>query len=119
MAPIDRYAVSLYDKGSGEGRRVYLDPARLTPFPEIHHWFFGTKPKRKNKTELLLREIREAGGVLYGIQAVLVKQAWLSKLPSEPRALCPECGEAYPAGHGPACRGCLGDSAYYERKKLE
>jgi formylmethanofuran dehydrogenase subunit E len=116
IAPIGRYAVSLYDKRSGEGRRVYLDPARLNPFPEIHHWFFGTKPKRKNKTELLVREIREAEDVLYGIQTVLMKRSWLSKPSSGPRALCPKCGETYPAGHGPACRGCLGDGAYYERK---
>jgi formylmethanofuran dehydrogenase subunit E len=37
--------VSLYDKYSGEGFRVHLDPARLAAWPETAAWFLKRKAK--------------------------------------------------------------------------
>ena len=119
VVPLDRYAVTLFDKRSGKGVRVYVDPAPLESYPETRHWFFGAKPKRKDKSDLLIHEIRQAQDKLYAVQHVRVKPEFLSKAPSDPRAICPECGEAYPTGHGPICRGCLGGigMGYYEREE--
>ena len=40
---LGRYAVSLFDKHTGEGVRVSVDPARLDAFPEIRGWFLEGK----------------------------------------------------------------------------
>ncbi|MCU0603013.1 MAG: formylmethanofuran dehydrogenase subunit E family protein [Desulfobacterales bacterium] len=113
VVPLGRFAVTLYDKRNGQGVRVHVDPARLDSFPETRYWFFGTRPKRKDRSELLNAEIRLARETIFGVRRVQVKPALLSKAPSDPRAICPGCGEAYPAGHGPPCRGCRVETAYY------
>ena len=119
VVPLGRYALTLFDKGSGQGIRVYVNPARLEPYFETLHWFFGTKPKRKDKSDLLLQEIRQAQDRVYGVQEVRVKLEFLSKTPSSPRAICTECGEAYPFGNGPICRGCQDGLGYYEMEEMK
>jgi formylmethanofuran dehydrogenase subunit E len=119
VVPLGRYALTLFDKRSGQGIRVYVDPVRLEPYPETRYWFFGTKPKRKDKTDLLIHEIRQARDGLYGVQPVRVTPEFLSKAPSDPRAICPECGETYPAGHGPICRGCRLEAGYLLQENIK
>jgi formylmethanofuran dehydrogenase subunit E len=118
VVPLERYAVTLFDKGSLHGVRVHVDPARLGAFPETRHWFFGIKPKRKDRTGELLREIGLAQDRLFGVQVVRVKPTHAAKIASEPRAICPECGEAYPVDQGLPCRGCQGTMSYYEREGI-
>ena len=112
VVPLGRYALTLYDKNNGRGIRVYVDPAQVEAYPETRYWFYGIKPKRKDKTDLLLQEIRQAQGRLYGVQDVRVRPEFMKKNPSDRHAICPECGEAYPAGHGPVCRGCRSETGY-------
>jgi len=119
VVPLGRYALTLFDKRSGQGIRVYVDPVRLEPYPETRYWFFGTTPKRKDKSDLLIHEINQAQDGLYGVQQVRVTPEFLSKAPSDPRAICPECGEAYPAGHGPICRGCRLEAGYLLQEKIK
>jgi formylmethanofuran dehydrogenase subunit E len=119
VVPFGRYALTLFDKHGGSGVRVYVDPARLDAYPEVRYWFFGIKPKRKDKTDLLLREIRQAQELIYGVQAVRVKPDILSKTSSDPRAICPNCHEAYPAGHGSICRGCRLETGYLLQEKIK
>ncbi|MCX5844063.1 MAG: formylmethanofuran dehydrogenase subunit E family protein [Deltaproteobacteria bacterium] len=38
-----RFALALYEKNEGQGIRVYMDSARLEPWPEIKSWFFKLK----------------------------------------------------------------------------
>lgn len=119
VIPLGRYAVTLFDKHRGEGVRVHVDPTRLDSYPETRYWFFGIRPKRKDRTDLLIEEIRQAQESIYGVQKVYVKPALLSKELSDTRAICPECGEAYPTGHGPLCRGCRAETAYFSKEKIE
>ena len=119
VIPLGRYAVTLFDKHRGEGVRVHVDPTRLDSYPETRYWFFGIRPKRKDRTDLLIEEIRQAQESIYGVQKVYVKPALLSKELSDTRAICPECGEAYPTGHGPLCRGCRTETAYFSKEKIE
>lgn len=113
VMPFGRYALTLFDKHSGRGSRVYIDPVLLDPYPETRYWFFGIKPKRKDRSDRLIDEITQAQDRIYGIQDVRVTPELLSKNPSEQRAICPECREAYPAGHGPICRGCRPETRYF------
>jgi formylmethanofuran dehydrogenase subunit E len=119
VVPLGRYALTLFDKRSGQGVRVYVDPAGWEPYPETRYWFFGTRPKRKDKSGLLIHEIRQAQDEPYGVQQVHVKQEFLSKAPSDLRTICPECGEAYPAGHGSICRGCRPERSYFLREETK
>jgi formylmethanofuran dehydrogenase subunit E len=119
VEPLGRYALTLFDKRNGQGARVYVNPARLHSCPETRHWFFGTTPKRKDKSHLLIQEIREAEDRFYGVQTVRVKPEFFTKAPSDPRAVCPECGEAYPAGHGRICRGCTDGMGYYDKEETK
>ncbi len=41
------YAVSLFDKFSGQGVRVAVETARLDAYPTIREWLFKLKPKKE------------------------------------------------------------------------
>ena len=50
---LGRYALSLYDKYTGEGVRVWVDLDRLAPYEEIRGWFLKLKKKADQDTERL------------------------------------------------------------------
>ena len=45
VLPFGIYAVTLYDKRTGEGVRVHLDNDKLGPYDEIRCWFLKERPK--------------------------------------------------------------------------
>ncbi len=107
-----RFALSLYDKHSGNGFRVFIDPGKLKDWPEINAWFFKLKPKKEQNEALLLDQIKEAGGTLCGTFPVQVDPQLLQKKKAGNRTICPSCGESYPALDGTLCRACQGESPY-------
>lgn len=109
---LGRYAVSLFDKHSGEGVRVSVDPGKLDAFPEIRDWFLKRKPKAEQDEARLLREIEAAGDGICAVVPVTMKRRFLGHSPMSAIAVCPQCGEAYPREDGPICRGCQGEAPY-------
>jgi len=109
-----KYAVTLYDKRSGDGVRVFLDPEKLRPWPEYYCWFYKLRPKKEQDSEKLHREIRSAGASVLSSAKVRVLPDHLVKKSKGRIATCPECGEAFPARDGAFCRGCRGDSPYLD-----
>jgi formylmethanofuran dehydrogenase subunit E len=109
---VGRFALTLYDKNTGEGVRVFIDPARLEKWPEIRTWFFKTKPKREQDTKRLHDEIRQAEDSILGVMRVKVAQRFLEKSRRGVFTVCPRCHEAYPAADGPVCLGCASDNLY-------
>lgn len=109
---IGRFALSLYDKGSGEGIRVFVDIRKLSAWPEIEEWLLKLKPKKDQDTKLLLDQIRQAGSDIFGIQAVRIQNQFIGKRVRGTIGTCPLCGEPYPLNDGAICRGCLGESPY-------
>jgi formylmethanofuran dehydrogenase subunit E len=107
---IGRYAFSLYDKKSGEGVRVFIDASTLDRWAEIKNWYFKLKPKKEQDNRLLMTQIREAGPDICGIHPVKVACRFWEKRRSRGFAICPCCGEAYPADDGPVCLGCSNPS---------
>lgn len=114
---LGRYAVSLYDKYTGEGVRVHLDVAKMGPYPEIRGWFLKEKPKKEQDTDQLMHEIEQAGEDILSLTPVRVNPRYLGHNPMPGIVLCPMCGEAYPKGDGPICRGCQGEAPYVVRKE--
>ena len=45
VLPFGIYAVTLYDKATGEGVRVELDNDKLEPYDAIRSWFLKERPK--------------------------------------------------------------------------
>jgi len=107
-----KFAATLYEKTSGEGTRVFLDTDSLGDRPEINAWYFKLAPAGERDQDLLLRRIRDAGHSILGTQRVRVNPAGLRREKAGASAVCPECGESYPARHGTRCRGCAGGSPF-------
>lgn len=109
---LGRYAVTLYDKESGDGMRVFVDSRKLADRPAIEEWYTKRKPKKEQDKDRLLAEIKAAGASVCGYQAVHVPACLRGKAARGAMRLCPVCGEGYPALHGAVCRGCQGESPY-------
>ncbi|MBO4301087.1 MAG: trehalose-binding protein [Desulfovibrio sp.] len=109
---LGRYAVSLFDKNSGEGIRVSLNPQKMTAYPELHSWFFKEKAKHEQDVQRLEQEIERAGDSICDVAHVTVKHRFIGHRHMMRIACCSICGEAYPAEDGPVCRGCQGEAPY-------
>ncbi len=109
---LGRYALSLYDKHTGLGFRAFLDVEKLDAYPEIKGWFLKRKPKREQDSDLLREEIFTAGESILTVTPIQVAPAYLGKNSKGAIAVCPVCGEAYPAKHGGACQACTGDDPF-------
>jgi len=106
------YAVTLFNKHTGEGVRVRLDPALLGSYPNIQSWLLKLKPKKDQDTPALLEEIRLAGASVCSITSVQVRPEHMEKRSKGAIATCPLCGDAYPAAHGKLCRPCRGETPF-------
>jgi formylmethanofuran dehydrogenase subunit E len=109
---LGRFALSLYDKGSGKGVRVFIDAQKVRPWPEVEAWLFKLKTKHEQDGQLLLKQIRQAGPELYGIETVLVQPQFLGRRRKIGVGCCKLCGEPYPAEDGEICRACSGETPY-------
>lgn len=107
-----RFAITLYDKKSGNGVRVSMDASKLDRYPEIGNWFMRLVPKREQDKDALLQEIRAAGQTILAIRPVTVSPALRGKRASLPSALCESCGEAYPQNGSTRCLACQGMDIY-------
>ncbi len=106
------YALSLFDKHTGQGVRVHLDVEKLSKFPEIRAWFLKEKTKAQQDTERLQQEIRDAGQSILTLRPVQLLPQALGHGGKGKIARCPLCGEWHPAAFGGICRSCQGESPY-------
>jgi formylmethanofuran dehydrogenase subunit E len=109
-----RFAVTLYEKYSGKGVRVYLDTQKLESWPEVRDWYLKKKNKNEQDKELLMAQIKEAGHKLLSVQKVQVEPEKVRRKKLGPVEICPVCGEAYPSKDGEKCRNCQGETPYSE-----
>jgi len=120
---VGRFALTLYDKETGEGVRVFIDPARIEAWPELKAWFFKLKTKKEQDVNRLLDEAKRAGGNICGVERVRVAES--IRLRQRHRgefAVCPVCREAYPLADGGSCLACQGREELYgagERKVVD
>jgi len=116
---LGRYALSLFDKRTGAGVRVFLDPAKLDPWPLIRAWFLKLTPKRDQDPDGLREEMRQAGESVLTLKHIRIRPENLGKKSKGPIAICPLCQEAYPARHGRICLGCRGGAPAGEDIRAE
>ena len=110
---VGRFALTLYDKDTGEGLRVHLDSTKLEAWPGISEWFMKLKPKKQQDRDRLVEEIRAAGTDICTIERVTVRSDFLRGRHQKSVSICPVCNEAYRAGDGPVCPVCNGRSLPY------
>jgi len=112
IVDLGRFALTLYEKDSGKGIRVFLDAGKTEEWPEIRSWYLKLRPKEEQSRERLTDQILKADISLLGFQRVEVLPPFLTKRTKGEIAICPVCGEAYPKNDGPVCRACTGASPY-------
>jgi formylmethanofuran dehydrogenase subunit E len=116
---IGRYALTLFEKHGGVGIRVFVDPSKLGPFPELKNWFFKLKLKKEQDYDGLLNEIQKAGSLVCGFEDVSLDPKFIKADYRKGFVLCPSCHEAYPSEHGPLCQGCHGQLPYIRQSKVK
>jgi formylmethanofuran dehydrogenase subunit E len=107
-----RFALSLFEKYTGNGVRVYVDPRKLEDWPELKTFFFKLIPKKEQDFDALMREARLAHTSIFGVERVMVDLATLRDSSRRVFAVCPSCGEGYPKKDGETCLGCQGAAPY-------
>lgn len=112
VVPFGKFAVTLYEKYTGKGVRVFLDTKKLEAWPEIRDWYFKKKKKSEQDKDVLFAQIKEAGHQLLSIQHVQVQPEKVRRRKLGPVDVCPVCGEAYPTKDGDRCLGCRGDAPF-------
>ena len=115
---LGRYALSLYDKYTGRGIRVWIDPDQLASWPEIYDWFFKRKAKKDQDTDALFSQIKQAGDSYLGTASIQVQSRLLGKKSMGRIDLCPICKEAFPQSDGSLCRGCQGEEPYIKGRSF-
>jgi formylmethanofuran dehydrogenase subunit E len=107
-----RFAITLYDKRSGQGVRVSMDASKLDRYPEIKNWFMRLVSKHEQDKDALIKEIRAAGYGIFSIHPVMVSPALRDKRAAPAITLCESCGEAYPQNGHALCLACQGMNIY-------
>lgn len=106
------YALSLYDKYTGEGVRVRLDVDKLDRWPHTRVWLLKEKPKSEQEPDLLRAEMAACAADMLSMTSVRIRPELLRRKGKGAIVRCPLCGEWYPATFGRICRSCQGDSPY-------
>ncbi len=109
---LGRFAMSLFEKYTGNGVRVYVDSQKLGDWPELKTFLFKLKPKKEQDSEVLMGEINLAHTSIFGVQKVMVDLDSIKSHHRDTFAVCPLCGEGYPENDGKICLGCQGKAPY-------
>jgi len=109
---LGRFALSLFEKYTGDGVRVCVDNTKLNDWTAINTFLFKLIPKKEQDSEALITEINLAGTSIMAVQKVLVDLDTLKSNRRQTFTICPSCGEGYPKADGNICLGCQGQSPY-------
>ncbi len=109
---LGRFALSLFEKYTGNGVRVYVDSRKLDDWPQVKTFFFKLVPKKEQDFEALLSEAGLAHTSIFGVQQVMINLDSVKTRRRGALAVCPLCREGYPERDGEICLGCQGEAPY-------
>lgn len=112
IIPLGRFALSLFNKDTGSGVRVFLNPAKVQSWPELNAWYMKLKTKHEQDLNLLISQIKQAGEEILEQQPIRIKPEVYRKIGRGRMVLCPVCRETFPAATGGSCLACQGESPY-------
>ena len=109
-----RFAIIIYDRSTGDGLRVFIDPRKLDKWKEIKVWYLKEKDKKEHDTRRIFEQLLEAGSEYMSVMKVKVKDNYLrkGKKIQQPVAVCPSCKEFYLKQFGDKCPACSGNAPY-------
>lgn len=113
----DKFALSLYNKKTFSGVRVWLDLEKAKQFPNVYNWFMHLVPKKELPLEVLLDSIIEAGDGILSWCEIQVKPEMFKGKKRE-LGICPACHESFSRIQGEVCTSCRGDG-YFDFQGLE
>ncbi len=108
----DKFALSLYNKKSLQGYRVWMDLRRLSAFPKVYNWYMRLVDKKELPLSVLVQDILTAGRRMLNSAPVQITRYYEKNKKGEIQ-ICPVCYEAYPVKQGTPCLTCQGEG-YYE-----
>lgn len=109
---LGHFALSIFHKDAGIGSRVSLDLTKLEPWSEIRDWHMKLKTKKERDYKTLLRHIREAGESILLERPIKIKPGFIGQTKLRTMAICPACGESFPAAVEGLCLACRGEGPY-------
>ncbi|MFA6010575.1 MAG: FmdE family protein [Desulfobacteraceae bacterium] len=108
----DKFALTLYNRHTLMGSRIWVDLKKTEAFPYIYKWFMGLISKRELPKDILVRDIIKAGHDILSCSSVQVTQH-TNREKKGPILVCTQCLEAYSIAQGTPCLACQG-KGYYE-----
>ncbi|MFZ2960075.1 MAG: FmdE family protein [Candidatus Ozemobacteraceae bacterium] len=118
---LGRYALTLYDRETGRGARVWVDVAKIDAdeTPELYRFFTRTRspetasgPARKASNARVVAEFLTADRKILSTKMVHVRE--VGKQPIPPASVCLGCGESFLvlSPEQTRCSICRGDSYF-------
>ena len=107
----DKFALSLYDRRTKHGFRVWLDLEKTQRYPELYKWYLRLIPKKELPLDVLLGVILEAGRQVLSSNAITMTR-YHDRVKKTHVNVCPVCNEAFAATQGPICLACKGQGYY-------
>ncbi len=108
----DKFAITLYDRHTLKGYRVWLDIEKAKAYPDLYNWYMRLKPKKELPVSVMLDVIFNAGRSVLSWRPVRITDCYGREKKGE-TSVCPSCREAYPTRQGSVCFACSG-KGYYE-----
>ncbi|MBU1170121.1 MAG: formylmethanofuran dehydrogenase subunit E family protein [Proteobacteria bacterium] len=110
---LDKFALTLYDRHTLDGFRIWLDLDKAKNHPNIYNWFMGLVSKKDLPKDILIDAIFKAGSDILSWEKIHVVQ-YGSREKKGAINVCDLCHEAHAASQGKTCFACQGHS-YYDR----
>jgi len=113
IADLDKFALTLYDRHTFAGFRVWLDLNKAKAHPHVYNWFRGLVSKKDLPKEILIPAIFDAGREILSVKPVTVRPDFAKREKKGEIAVCPACNEAYAAAQGTPCLACQSKDYYH------
>ncbi|MGC1401573.1 MAG: formylmethanofuran dehydrogenase subunit E family protein, partial [Thermodesulfobacteriota bacterium] len=107
----DKFALSLYNKKTLNGYRVWMDLKMLSAFSNVYNWYMRLVDKKDLPLSTLVHDILTAGKRMLNSAPLQVTRYYEKNKKGEIR-ICPVCQEAYPVKQGTQCLACQGEGYY-------
>ncbi|MBF0102636.1 MAG: formylmethanofuran dehydrogenase subunit E family protein [Desulfobacterales bacterium] len=107
----DKYALSLYNRKTVLGFRIWVDTEKTKSYPDLYNWYMRLVPKKELSSERVINAIFTAERNVLSYQAIQITQHSDRHKKGE-TGICSSCGEAYSLKQGTSCLSCQGHCYY-------
>ena len=125
LESLGRFALTLYDRQSGKGVRIYVDQNKIDKekYSELYKFFrrdrapevknFG--PERKTSNALVIQQLVDCGRNIFTLEDVVINDT--KKPPMLDCGICEKCCESFLKAkpEDKLCQYCSGELAYYKK----